>query len=438
MDTLIPKLYREYGLYINNSRAFPIDIDGLKPVERRVLLSTYQIAKDKFVKSARVDGHTLGHFHPHSSSYGTIVQLVQQGFLDGQGNWGSSIGVEDTPAAAMRYTECRLSKQTLDIALRLIDYVNWNESELDDEPEFFPAMFPLCLLGNEFTSGIGFGYKTLIPCYNLNDLKSRLLSILKKEKVHPIIKPISNCKILSSNQDLENLLTTGKGSIKFQGIFKVESAHCKVIVKSLPPGKTFEKSILGKFVKELNNADIGWIDESSAEHGGTHIVFEVLKQRSRDEIFKSFVKKLTDALTGSISFETIVVDHKTRNIKNMSIDEMLINTFQTYLNVNMRMLKENELKILYSIEEIKLLDRVKPSLKKYLGNKELSVDEIIEKIAAEIKEDKDKIKKLFQKYTITKLLTFKADFDELNQKLKSLKDNIKNINTFVVNQYESL
>ena len=432
MDTLIPKLYRDYGLYINHSRAFPIDLDGLKPVERRVLLSAYQIAKDKFVKSARVDGHTLGHFHPHSSSYGTIVQLVHHGFLDGQGNWGSSIGVEDTPAAAMRYTECRLSKQTLDIALRLIDYVDWNESELDDEPEFFPAMFPLCLLGKEFTSGIGFGYKTLIPCYNINDLKSRLLSILKKEKVHTIIKPISNCKILSSNQDLENLLTTGKGSIKFQGIFKVESAHCKVIVKSLPPGKTFEKSILGKFVKELNNADIGWIDESSAEHGGTHIVFEVLKQRSRDEIFKSFVKKLTDALTGSISFETIVVDHKTRNIKNMSIDEMLVNTFQTYLNVNMKMLKVNESKVNDSIDELKLLEKVKPQLKTYLSNKNLNVDEIVTNISEAVKEDKNKIKELFQKYRITKLLTFKSDYEELNQKLKSLKDNIKNINTFEI------
>ena len=68
----------------------------------------------------------------------------------------------------------------------------------------------------------------------------------------------------------------------------------------------------------------------------------------------------------------------------------------------------------------------------------MSVDEIIKHIADEIKEDPDKIKKLFQKYTITKLLTFKADHDELQQKLKSLKDNIKNINQFVIKQYEEL
>jgi DNA gyrase/topoisomerase IV subunit A len=107
LDKLIPKLYKEYGMYINKFRALPLDIDGLKPVERRVLLSAYQIARDKYVKSARVDGHTLGHYHPHSSSYSTMVQLVGQGFLEGQGNWGNSIGIEDSPAAAMRYTECR-------------------------------------------------------------------------------------------------------------------------------------------------------------------------------------------------------------------------------------------------------------------------------------------------------------------------------------------
>ena len=122
MDKLIPHLYREYGLYINHSRAFPIDIDGLKPVERRVLLSAYQIARDKFIKSARIDGHTLGHFHPHSSSYGTMAQLVHQGFLDGQGNWGNDIGVESSPPAAMRYTEARLS----DIAELLLKDLEFN------------------------------------------------------------------------------------------------------------------------------------------------------------------------------------------------------------------------------------------------------------------------------------------------------------------------
>ena len=437
MDTLIPKLYKEYGLYVNHSRAFPLEIDGLKPVERRVLLSAYTMARDKFVKSARVDGNTIGRWHPHASSYGTICQLVNQGFLDGQGNFGNNIGVESSPPAAMRYTECKLAKNTYEIALKLVDYVKWVEAELDDEPEFFPTMFPLCLLGKDSTTGIGFGYKTLIPCYDIKDLKNRLLFLLGKIKEKPIIKPVTNCKLLSTDKDYERLLTTGKGQITYQGIFKLEPSKCKAVIKSFPPGKKFE-TILGKFDKELTNQDIGWIDESSSDNGGTHIVFEVLKLRNRDQIFKTFSKKLHDVMTSNLTFDTVVVDHKTRNVKNMSIDEMLINTYKVYVAVNMKMLESTEDKISEAINEVKLLEKIKPSLKKYLSNKELSVDQIIENIGKEIKEDKDRIKELFQKYRITKLLTFKADYDELNNKLKIVKDNIKNIEGFVVSQYESL
>ena len=175
MDKNVPEFYRSYGKYVNAFRAFPLDLDGLKPVERRVLLSAYQIASERFVKSARVDGHCLGHYHPHGTSYGTIVQLVRQGFLSGQGSFGANIGVEPTPPAAMRYTGCRLSKTTKSLAFKLIKYVPWQLGELDEkEPLFLPTMFPLCLLGEEYTQGIGFGYKTFIPCFKIEDLYKRI------------------------------------------------------------------------------------------------------------------------------------------------------------------------------------------------------------------------------------------------------------------------
>jgi DNA gyrase subunit A len=140
MDKLVPSMYRDYGMYVNYSRSFPLSIDGLKPVERRILLSTYEIARDKFIKSARVDGHVIGHYHPHGSSYGTIVQLVNQGFLAGQGNFGNNAGVESSPAAAMRYTEVRLSKFINDLTFKLIDYVPVQDGELDDEPALLQVL----------------------------------------------------------------------------------------------------------------------------------------------------------------------------------------------------------------------------------------------------------------------------------------------------------
>ena len=79
MDRRLPKLYKDYGEY-SNWRTLPFDIDGLKPVERRVLLSAYKIARQKLVKSRQVDAYTIGHYHPHGEVYGTIVQMVRQGY----------------------------------------------------------------------------------------------------------------------------------------------------------------------------------------------------------------------------------------------------------------------------------------------------------------------------------------------------------------------
>ena len=174
MDQNLPRLYKDYGRY-SNYRNFPLDLDGLKPVERRVLLSAFKIAKNGFVKSRQIDAYTIGHYHPHGECYGTVVQLVNQGFLDGQGNFGSKAGIEPTGAAAPRYTECKVSRKTLDLAFRYIDYVPWVDTELSDtEPQFLPTMFPICLLGKEYTQGIGFGFKSLIPCYTIQDLYKRL------------------------------------------------------------------------------------------------------------------------------------------------------------------------------------------------------------------------------------------------------------------------
>jgi DNA gyrase/topoisomerase IV subunit A len=150
-------MYKDYGSY-SNYRNFPLSTDGLKPVERRVLLSAYKIAKNSLVKSRQVDAYTIGHFHPHGECYGTIVQLVHQGLLDGQGNFGINTGVQPIGPAAPRYTECKLSKHTIDLAFKYIDYTPLVDTELGDkEPPFLPTMFPICLIGKEYTQGIGFG-----------------------------------------------------------------------------------------------------------------------------------------------------------------------------------------------------------------------------------------------------------------------------------------
>ncbi len=434
MDNIIRKLYKEYGMHVNSSRAFPLDIDGLKPVERRVLIVGYMLTKDKFVKCAKIDGITTANFHPHASTYGTVVQLVHQGFLIGQGNFGCSYGVSPVSAAAMRYTEAKLSNFIKETVFKYVKYVNWELNDLGEkEPPFLPTMFPLCLCGTEFTQGIGFGYRSLIPCYKINDLYKRLLWLLKKkEGQEPVIKPISDCKINATKTELQTLLTTGKCKINVEGIIEEKPISNKVILKSWAPGKRFE-SILNKFPDELNNQDVGFTDSSVTS---TKIVFQVLKQRNRDKIYKNFIKKLKEVIKGSISFECILAD-STKNVKLQSIDNMLLNTYMMFLNVNKKTLEYKKSKIQFLIKEYKILEKIKPSLSIILKNN-IEGNKAIEEISKKSGVNKDEIKKLINNYQISKLLKIKTDTTELLNQINEIDNNLSNLESFVLDQYKAI
>ncbi len=440
MDRLVPIAYRKYGLYVNSFRALPLKDDGLKPVERRILLTTFIVAKDKFVKSAKIEGNCMSRFHPHSGAYGTLVQLVKQGFITGQGNWGNNLGVEPSGAAASRYTECKICKETVDMAFNLIKHVPWSESELDDEPEYIPTRFPFCLMGNDYTQGIGFGFRTFIPCYSKADLKDRLFWLLSGKKgVEPIIAPKTNCKITATKEDLQELLTTGKAKIGVSGVISVSAAQCKVVIKSWPPGRRFE-SILNKtpIKKQLENLDVGFIDSSSGKNG-TAIIFSVSKQRNRTKIFNLLVKNIRTALIGSVSFETITVDRQ-RQVQVTSIDDMLLNTYEMYTQANKRMLTSEIGKANDSILEMDCLDKIKSPLIKVMSEKgsTLTKEQLpttITRIAKESKLTDEIVKELLSKYLIQRLLTFKTDTQELNNKMVDLQSKLSTLDKFVLDQY---
>lgn len=433
MDQNIPKLYYEYGKYVNEFRQFPLSVDGLKPVERRVLLSSYLIAKDKFVKSARIDGHTLGNFHPHASSYGTIVQLVNQEFLTGQGNFGADVGCESTSAAASRYTEARLSKFILDLAFKNINHVDWKLNDLGEkEAVYLPTMFPLCLLGKDYTQGIGFGYRTFIPCYELKDLQERLLWLIGKKENEPIIKPITDCIITSGDSDLKDLLTKGKAKINVKGVIKLSQRNHSASLKSWPYGRRFE-AFLSKFSKELENQDISWIDLSSKE---TNIVFEVLKQRNKDSIFKDFVSKLKEVIKGTVSFEIITVDLNGK-VELKSVDELLLETYKMFTSINKKVLTFKINKLQETINELKILEKVKPFLSKTLALK-LDINQSINIISQQSKVDVEKVKYLFSKYKINKLLTTSLDAAKVLDEQNIHKSNLNDLQNFVIDQYEVL
>jgi DNA gyrase/topoisomerase IV subunit A len=431
MDRNLPKLYRDYGTY-SNYRNFPSNIDGLKPVERRVLLSAYKIARDKLVKSRQVDAYAIGHYHPHGECYGTIVQMVRQGFLVGQGNFGTNVGVEPVGPAAPRYTECKIHPKTIDLAFKHIKHVPWVDSELGStEPIYLPTMFPICLIGTEYTQGIGFGFKTYIPCYAIKDLYQRLLWLLGIRKRKPIIAPITDCMITSDKKELDKLLTTGKAKIDVEGIIEVNKRANMVTLKSWPPGKRFQ-TFLTKFAKELNENMIGFTDLSVHD---TNIVFQVVRERNRDKIFNQFLEKLIDVNKGSISFEVVVVDEN-NNVLTQSIDEMLLNTYHKYVTANEEMLKHEITKLGNTISEYEALLKIRPILGES-SNMSLSMDKVLDIIENSTDVPRDLAKEIMNKYKISKLLTIDTDTTELKNTQIDLTSKMKNIDTFVIDQYNN-
>lgn len=187
----LSKSYVDYAMSVIVARALPDVRDGLKPVHRRILYAMAQMglkSSGSFTKSAKVVGEVLGKYHPHGDQavYDTLVRLAQSfsmryPLIKGQGNFGS---VDGDSAAAMRYTEAKLSSisefMLLDIEKDTVDFVDNFDATLK-EPEYLPALLPnLLLMGSE---GIAVGMATKIPPHNLSEVISAINLIIKKGRV---------------------------------------------------------------------------------------------------------------------------------------------------------------------------------------------------------------------------------------------------------------
>ena len=237
IGTQLKNYYLDYAMSVNIGRSIPIAFDGQKPVHRRILFAMQELNNfpgKPYKKSARVVGDVLGKYHPHgdTSIYDALVRMAQQftfryPLVDGQGNFGS---VDGDGAAAMRYTEVRLTK----IATHLLDEleqdtVSWqkNFDNTLDEPLTLPAKLPYLLLNG--SSGIGVGMATNIPPHNLGELVDCLTLLLEKPEstMDDLIKIIPGPDFptggrIVSPAGVRSFYETGRGSIILQGTGHVE------------------------------------------------------------------------------------------------------------------------------------------------------------------------------------------------------------------------
>ena len=249
--------YIDYAMSVIAARALPDVRDGLKPVQRRVLYSMIELnnGPDKpHRKCARIVGDTMGKYHPHgdSSIYGALVNLAQDWstrypLVDGHGNFGS---VDGDGAAAMRYTEARLSKISMemlaDINKSTVDFVP-NFDETEQEPSVLPSRYPNLLVNG--ASGIAVGMATNIPPHNLNEVIHAVVKMIDNriledrntsiEEIMQIIKGPdfpTGAKILG-RRGIEEAYRTGRGKIKVRAVTEIESmpnGKSRIVVSELP------------------------------------------------------------------------------------------------------------------------------------------------------------------------------------------------------------
>ncbi|MDE6739441.1 MAG: DNA gyrase subunit A, partial [Lachnospiraceae bacterium] len=334
--------YIDYAMSVIAARALPDVRDGLKPVQRRVLYSMIELnnGPDKpHRKSARIVGDTMGKYHPHgdSSIYGALVNMAQEWstrypLVDGHGNFGS---VDGDGAAAMRYTEARLSKISMellaDINKDTVDFVP-NFDDTEKEPVVLPSRYPNLLVNG--TSGIAVGMATNIPPHNLREVTNAVVKIIDNrvnedrqtdmEELLSIVKApdFPTGGIILGTRGAEEAYRTGRGKVRVRAVTDIETmpnGKTRIIVTELPYMVNKANLIL-KIADLVKLKKIDGItdlrDETNRE--GMRIVIELRKDANANVILNQLYKhtQLQDSF-GVIMLALVNNEPKVMNLMDM-------------------------------------------------------------------------------------------------------------------------
>ena len=308
--------YIDYAMSVIVSRALPDVRDGLKPVHRRILYAMQEAGMGPtkpYKKSARIVGEGLGKYHPHgdSSVYDAIVRMAQDFSMrymlaDGHGNFGS---VDGDPAAAMRYTEVRMSRiselMLQDIDKETVDFVpNYDESL--KEPSVLPAKFPQLLVNG--TSGIAVGMATNIPPHNMSEVIDGTLMLIDHpdatvEELMQVIKgpDFPTAGLILGTEGIKSAYTTGRGVIKMRANARIETlsnGKPRIIVTELPyqVNKARLVESIAQLVRDKEIEGITGLNDES-DRSGMRIVIDLRRDANANVILNQLYKhtKLQDS-----------------------------------------------------------------------------------------------------------------------------------------------
>ena len=347
LQKTMEKSYIDYAMSVIASRALPDVRDGLKPVQRRVLYSMIELnnGPDKpHRKCARIVGDTMGKYHPHgdSSIYGALVNMAQDWstrypLVDGHGNFGS---VDGDGAAAMRYTEARLSKISMemlaDINKNTVDFQP-NFDETEREPVVLPSRYPNLLVNG--TSGIAVGMATNIPPHNLREVVNAVVKIIDNiieeqrettiEELLEIVKgpDFPTGATILGTRGIEEAYRTGRGKIRVRAVTNIETlpnGKSRIIVTELPylvnKARLIEK--IAELVREKKIDGITDLNDHSSREG-MRICIDLRKDANANVVLNQLYKHTQLQDTFGVIMLCLVSNRGSLEPKVLNLSEML-------------------------------------------------------------------------------------------------------------------
>ncbi len=347
LQKTMEKSYIDYAMSVIASRALPDVRDGLKPVQRRVLYSMIELnnGPDKpHRKCARIVGDTMGKYHPHgdSSIYGALVNMAQEWstrypLVDGHGNFGS---VDGDGAAAMRYTEARLSKISMemlaDINKDTVDFQP-NFDETEREPVVLPSRYPNLLVNG--TSGIAVGMATNIPPHNLKEVVNAVVKIIDNiveeqretdiEEILEIVKgpDFPTGATILGTRGIEEAYRTGRGKIRVRAVTNIETlpnGKSRIVVTELPylvnKARLIEK--IAELVRDKKIDGITDLNDHSSREG-MRICIDLRKDANANVILNQLYKHTQLQDTFGVIMLCLVSTHGSLEPKVLNLLDML-------------------------------------------------------------------------------------------------------------------
>jgi len=334
-DELV-KSYLSYSMSVIIGRAIPDVRDGLKPVQRRIIYSMYELGlahSKSSKKAARIVGEVMGKYHPHgdASIYDALVRMAQPWamrypIVEGQGNFGS---IDRDPPAAMRYTEAKLQR----IADEMIEDIDKQTVRMLDnfdgslqEPEVLPAKLPNLLLNG--ASGIAVGMATNIPTHNLNNVVDAIITCVKNpdvsiEELIDIIKgpDFPTGGIIIGKSGIREMYLTGKGSFTVRGRVEIkhERKRKSIIINEIPYNVN-KAELIGQIAKFLEEEEIPVKDlRDESDKDGLRIVIELPEDLNEEVILNNLYQKTNLQVRFNANFLVIDGDKQPRlmNLKQL-------------------------------------------------------------------------------------------------------------------------